>query len=88
MSTELQANLGGTEIYHPLEQIFQKPPIDGYLRQVFVLTDGEASHKLNFVFICKTVTIIFLFQKVSNAHQVLGLVRRHSGRTRVFALGV
>ena len=41
----LAANLGGTEIYNPLEQIFQKPPIDGYLRQVFVLTDGEASYK-------------------------------------------
>ncbi|XP_046436816.1 von Willebrand factor A domain-containing protein 5A-like [Daphnia pulex] len=63
---QLQANLGGTEIFNPLEQIFQKPPIDGYLRQVFVLTDGE----------------------VSNADQVLGLVRRHSGRTRLFALGL
>jgi hypothetical protein len=38
---ELQANLRGTEIFNPLEQIFQKPPIDGYLRQVFVLTDGQ-----------------------------------------------
>jgi len=44
ISIELQANLGGTEIFNPLEQIFQKPPIDGYLRQVFVLTDGEAIH--------------------------------------------
>lgn len=63
---QLRANLGGTEILQPLERIFKKPPIDGYLRQVFVLTDGE----------------------VSNAPQVLSLVRQHSGRTRVFALGL
>ena len=38
---EMDANLGGTEIFHPLETIFKKPSIEGYLRQVFVLTDGE-----------------------------------------------
>ncbi|KAI9555319.1 hypothetical protein GHT06_017833 [Daphnia sinensis] len=63
---QLRANLGGTEILEPLERIFQKPPIDGYSRQVFVLTDGE----------------------VSNAYEVISLVRRHSGQARVFALGL
>ncbi|KAI9556533.1 hypothetical protein GHT06_016323 [Daphnia sinensis] len=62
----IDANLGGTEILQPLEIIFKKPPIEGYLRQVFVLTDGE----------------------VSNADEVLSLVRRHSGQARVFALGL
>jgi hypothetical protein len=37
----IDANLGGTEIFHPLETIFKKPSIEGYLRQIFVLTDGE-----------------------------------------------
>ncbi|XP_057373545.1 von Willebrand factor A domain-containing protein 5A-like [Daphnia carinata] len=63
---KIDANLGGTEILQPLEIIFKKPPIDGYLRQVFVLTDGE----------------------VSNANEVLSLVRRHNGQARVFALGL
>ena len=39
----LDANLGGTEIYAPLETILQQRPVDGYLRQIFILTDGEAS---------------------------------------------
>ena len=33
--------MGGTEIYHPLKWILEQPVIDGYLRQVFLLTDGE-----------------------------------------------
>ena len=40
----LQANLGGTELYPPLEYIF-KQPLDPHLtRQVFVLTDGSVSN--------------------------------------------
>nr|CAH0110060.1 unnamed protein product [Daphnia galeata] len=63
---KMDANLGGTEIFHPLETIFKKPSIEGYLRQVFLLTDGE----------------------VSNADEVLSLVRRNNGKARVFALGL
>eukprot|EP00005_Dracoamoeba_jomungandri_P004866 CAMPEP_0174252268 /NCGR_PEP_ID=MMETSP0439-20130205/1812_1 /TAXON_ID=0 /ORGANISM="Stereomyxa ramosa, Strain Chinc5" /LENGTH=865 /DNA_ID=CAMNT_0015332783 /DNA_START=43 /DNA_END=2640 /DNA_ORIENTATION=- len=40
----LRANLGGTNILKPLQEIFNRPPIDGYPRQLFVLTDGEVSN--------------------------------------------
>eukprot|EP00092_Neocalanus_flemingeri_P060081 GFUD01071967.1.p1 GENE.GFUD01071967.1~~GFUD01071967.1.p1 ORF type:complete len:834 (+),score=254.30 GFUD01071967.1:112-2613(+) len=40
----ISANLGGTEIYQPLQHIFQKPLMAGLARQVFVLTDGQVSN--------------------------------------------
>ena len=42
----MQADLGGTEIYQPLEWIFQQPTVEGYLRQIFLLTDGEVMPNL------------------------------------------
>ncbi|XP_061170035.1 von Willebrand factor A domain-containing protein 5A-like [Saccostrea echinata] len=35
------ADMGGTEIYKPLEDIFKNKPADSYARQVFLLTDGQ-----------------------------------------------
>jgi hypothetical protein len=41
----MSANFGGTDIYEPLKAVFEQPvPKQGYLRQVFVLTDGEVSN--------------------------------------------
>ena len=42
--TCMDANYGGTEIYQPLEAIFKQPFKEGFLRQIFVLTDGEVSN--------------------------------------------
>ncbi|WP_411027273.1 hypothetical protein, partial [Salmonella sp. s54925] len=41
---ELQADLGGTEIFDPLKNIFSLPQMKGLPRQVFVLTDGSVSN--------------------------------------------
>eukprot|EP00121_Abeoforma_whisleri_P016571 Awhi_evm1s15201 len=38
------ANLGGTELYAPLEYVYSSAYIPGYNRQVFVLTDGQVSN--------------------------------------------
>lgn len=35
---------GGTELLRPLRDLLQQPPIEGYARQLFVLTDGEVSN--------------------------------------------
>ncbi len=39
----MSANMGGTEIYEPLRREITKKPIDGYPKQVFLLTDGGVS---------------------------------------------
>ena len=44
-SSKMDANLGGTEILDPLEKHLSHPLIEGYSRQVFVLTDGEVSNE-------------------------------------------
>ena len=40
----LKADLGGTELLPPLKHIFQQPPLAGWDRQIFILTDGEVSN--------------------------------------------
>ena len=40
----LKADLGGTEILPPLQEIFQQPLIKGLTRQIFILTDGAVSN--------------------------------------------
>jgi len=36
--------LSGTEILPPLEAVFSQPPLEGFARQVFLLTDGEVNN--------------------------------------------
>ena len=40
----MSANLGGTEIYHPLQNILEEKVNDGYPKHVFLLTDGGVSN--------------------------------------------
>jgi hypothetical protein len=42
--SKMGADLGGTELFRPLEHVFKLPLIPGYARQVFVLTDGQISN--------------------------------------------
>ncbi|XP_046842399.1 von Willebrand factor A domain-containing protein 5A-like [Xenia sp. Carnegie-2017] len=53
----LQADLGGTELFHPLKQIFSHAPKKGLPRKVFVLTDGSIGN---------TDSVIQLVKKNSN----------------------
>ncbi|CAG7721881.1 unnamed protein product [Allacma fusca] len=41
---ELYADMGGTEILEPLKEIFSAESVPGYLRQIFVITDGEVGN--------------------------------------------
>jgi len=63
-SASITANLGGTEIYQPLEHILKQPLLAGLARQVFVLTDGQVSN---------TSACIDLVRKYSNKNRVFTL---------------
>jgi len=39
----LQANLGGTEMAKPLQHAFSLAQVPSYIRQIFLLTDGEVN---------------------------------------------
>lgn len=49
----LKSNLGGTNIYKPLQSIFEQAVKPGYPRQVFILTDGEVLNKENCIALVK-----------------------------------
>lgn len=51
---ELSANMGGTEILEPLQRVYEAEKISGYLRQVFLLTDGEVSNTDEIIGITKS----------------------------------
>lgn len=55
----LQADLGGTEILGPLRKLYLESGIDGYLKQIFILTDGEVRIYFSFenVLLHKTNTL-------------------------------
>ena len=38
------ANFGGTSIYQPLFDLVSQPPIEGYPKQIFLLTDGAVAN--------------------------------------------
>ncbi|XP_062620555.1 von Willebrand factor A domain-containing protein 5A-like [Saccostrea cucullata] len=44
LQKKMDADMGGTEIYKPLEEVFRTKPINSYARQIFLLTDGEVSN--------------------------------------------
>ena len=51
----MNADLDGSEIIEPLQAVFELPTVDGYARQVFVITDGvvnksEPYYKSLFIF--------------------------------------
>ncbi|XP_046843080.1 von Willebrand factor A domain-containing protein 5A-like [Xenia sp. Carnegie-2017] len=63
----LQADLGGTELFDPLKEIFSHAPKKGLPRQVFVLTDGSISN---------TDSVIQLVEKNSNNSRCFSLFQR------------
>lgn len=65
----MEADLGGTEVYAPLDMIIQQPLIGDYLRQIFLLTDGGV--KSNSILSCThLLTNYFLISLKRCRHQI------------------
>jgi len=81
---EMDADLGGTEIYEPLAEVLSSPMINNLPRQLFVITDGQVSNsKKIFNLISKHShnTRVFTFgigDRVSH-HLVNGMARAGCG---------
>jgi hypothetical protein len=61
---KMSADLGGTEIYRPLESIITRKPLDGYAKQIFLLTDGGVSNTEG------VITMVGLNNKFSRVHTI------------------
>ena len=98
--SKIKADYGGTEIYQPLQAIFQQKPIPHYNRLEICLTKiwlvhsytnipiiTPFSNKLPFPYLIRNI-ILLTDGDVSNGHQIIQLVKNHSSKNRIFSLGL
>ena len=88
----LDANLGGTEIFPPLQDIFQQPLLVGKPRQVFVITDGQVSNTRETISLVRkhasTNRVFSLgIGSSSDRHLVKGLARSGRGTAQFVSEG-
>lgn len=79
MNTYHRYNLGGTEIYEPLEHIFKQPFDESLTRHIFLLTDGSVDN---------TQSVIDLIEaKVKSSNQRVHTVGMGSGASKKLVKG-
>ena len=90
--TRIDANLGGTEIYSPLQDILKQPLVVGKPRQVFVITDGQVSNTIEVIRLVRSnATINRLFSlgigSSADRHLVQGMARAGGGTAEFLSYG-
>ena len=86
--SRLKANLGGTNIYDPLNSIYSQSVKPGFPRQIFILTDGEVRDKERCIDLVRgnvNTTRLFAFG-IGNAVDrdlVHGMARAGEGRSSI-----
>lgn len=89
---EMEADLGGTEILRPLEEILAAPVAGGGVRQLFVLTDGEVTNTDEVIALVRAhaaTNRVFTFGIGAGAshHLVKGMARAGRGAAEMIAPG-
>jgi hypothetical protein len=96
----MKADMGGTELFAPLQHVFSIAPTVGFSRNIFVLTDGEVhnptrTHTCRWgkTIICCELTSVVANSvfKVSSTEQCLNLVKKECSEseiTRIFSFGI
>merc|ERR1719266_2475815 len=88
-AAQMDANYGGTEVYRPLQAIFNEKSIKGYAKQIFLLTDGAVSNDQSVIKLvkdnCKNSRVFTLgLGSSASRHLVKGVARAGNG-TSIFA---
>ncbi len=76
----LKNNCIGTNLLEPVTAILNEKTMEGFSRQLFILTDG-------YLLLTNKESNLFL-GAVSDSEQCLNAVRKHANSTRVFTFGI
>jgi len=88
-ANQMTADFGGTEVYRPLEAIFNEKSISGYTKQIFLLTDGDVSNNQSVIQLvkdnCKNARVCTLGLGSSASRNLVKGVARAGNGTSIFA---